>query len=238
MSETPSAGSAGTESAPAAETPAQSTPAAESELFPERIRTERLLLEPRTPAYVDATRVYEICSGDGMERLTRWLPWSPHDAPRTSESFLERGRAGWADGETAAYVIRLREGEPGGDPGEIVGFGGLDVDWDRRAGYLGVWLREPFWGRGYSGERADALFDLAFERLDLGVVGVAHLPENENAARAITEYVDRHGGRRDGRFRNRLTDVDSAVHDTIEYSVSQPEWREADGTGTAIEFHD
>ncbi|MEZ3143338.1 GNAT family N-acetyltransferase [Halobaculum sp. MBLA0143] len=203
-------------------------------MFPERIRTERLLLEPRTPAYVDATRVYEICSGDGMERLTRWLPWSPHDAPRTSESFLERGRAGWADGETAAYVIRLREGELGGDPGEIVGFGGLDVDWDRRAGYLGVWLREPFWGRGYSGERATALVELAFDRLDLGVVRVSHEPRNEQSGRAIEKYVDRLGGRRDGVERNVTAYDDGTVHDEVQYSISRAEWLSATDGGTSV----
>jgi RimJ/RimL family protein N-acetyltransferase len=117
-----------------------------SGLFPERIQTERLLLEPRTPAYVDTTRLYEICAGESVEQITQWLPWTPHDTPTTSLSFLERGRDGWADGETAAYVLRLREGEPGGEAGEIAGFGGLHIDWERRTGSLGVWLRKPFWG--------------------------------------------------------------------------------------------
>ena len=214
--------------------PAESSPAVESELFPERIQTERLRLEPRTPAFVDTDRVYEICSGDGMERLTRWLPWSPHDDPATSKSFLERGRDMWADGEAGAYVLRLREGEPGGDPGEIAGFGGLHVDWDRQAGFLGVWLREPFWGRGYSGERATALVELAFDRLDLGVVRVSHEPRNENSGRAIGKYVDRLGGRRDGVERNVTPYDDGTVHDEVHYSISQAEWLSATDGGTSV----
>lgn len=203
-------------------------------LFPEQIRTERLLLEPRTPEYVDATRVYEICGDDGIERVTRWLPWSRHEAPTTSAAFLERGRQGWADGAAAAYVLRLREGEPGEDPSEIAGFGGLHVDWDRQAGFLGVWLREPFWGRGYSGERATALVELAFDRLDLGIVQVSHEPDNENSERAISRYVERLGGRREGVERNCTPYDDGTVHDEVRYAISQAEWLAATDGGTSV----
>ena len=44
--------------------------------------------------------------------------------------------------------------------------------------------------------------------------------------------------RRAGRFRNRADFEDGSVRDTVEYSVSQSEWREADGARTAIEFRD
>lgn len=208
------------------------------DLFPETVLTDRLRLERLGPENPDPLTFYEHTRLDApdIEETTEYVSWSPNRTPQEGVEFLENAVESWEDRSGATYVVRPRECEEGA--GAFAGTTGIGVDWDRDRGEFGIWLRKPFWGRGYSGERADALFDLAFERLDLGVVGVAHLPENENAARAITEYVDRHGGRRDGRFRNRLTDVDSAVHDTIEYSVSQPEWREADGTGTAIEFHD
>jgi ribosomal-protein-alanine N-acetyltransferase len=46
----------------------------------------------------------------------------------------------------------------------------LSIDWDRRVGTLGTWLRKSYWGRGYSSERAAALIELVFEQLDLEII--------------------------------------------------------------------
>ena len=208
------------------------------DLFPETILTDRLRLERLGPENPDPLRYYEHTRLDApdIEETTEYVSWSPNRTPHAGVEFLRYAAESWEEREDATYLVRPREGEDGA--GAFAGTTGIGVDWDRDRGVLGIWLRKPFWGRGYSGERADALFELAFERLDLSVVAVSHLPDNENSERAITEYVDRHGGRRAGRFRNRLTDADGSVHDTIEYSVTQSEWRAADGAETVIEFHD
>ena len=207
-----------------------------SDLFPGTVLTDRLRLEQLGPGNPDPSTFYEHTreAAPDIEETTEYVSWSPNRTPAAGVEFLENAAESWAAGEGATYVVRPREGEPGA--GSFAGTTGLGLDWDRDRGELGIWLRKPFWGRAYSGERADALLALAFDRLDLELVGVSHLPENENSERAITKYVERHGGRRAGRFRNRLTDADGTVHDTIEYSVSQREWREADGAETAVEF--
>lgn len=195
-------------------------------MFPERIETERLQFEPRTPEHVDYLEVYEHCSaGEEMEEVTEYVPWNPHQHPKETREFLERGAEMRADGDAADYAIRPRDGEPGA--GEFAGFSGLRIEWDLRRGELGIWLRKRFWGRGYSGERAAALLDLAFDRLDLEVVRVTHHPDNENSRRAVQRYVERFGGRREGRIRNVIAYADGTVHDQIGYSISQPEWKEA-----------
>ncbi|MEF8779443.1 MAG: GNAT family N-acetyltransferase [Haloferacaceae archaeon] len=195
-------------------------------MFPGRIETERLRLVPRTPEYLDYLEVYEHCSADGgIEEVTQFLPWEPHDHPMETRKFLERGARLREEGEVADYAIRPREGEPGA--GEFAGFCGLEVEWDLRRGELGIWLRQRFWGRGYSGERAAALLELAFDRLDLEVVRVTHHPDNEKSRRAIRRYVDRFGGRKEGRLRNAIAHADGTVRDQIAYSIDRSEWREA-----------
>ena len=126
--------------------------------------------------------------------------------------------------EGTDYVIRPKEGEEGA--GEIAGFGGLTLDWDTDSAELGTWLRKPFWGRGYSGERALALAELAFEQLDLELVTVTHDVDNEQSARAIEKYIERMGGRREGTLRN-FHAGDPPV-DVVRYSVTQSEYRDAD----------
>lgn len=54
-------------------------------------------------------------------------------------------------------MIQPKEGEP--NAGEIAGSGGLILDWETKTGYPAIWLRKPFWSRGYSGERADAMIE-------------------------------------------------------------------------------
>ena len=197
-------------------------------MFPETIETDRLRLEARRPANVDLDACYRICSSDpGIDDVTEYVTWDPHEHKKETLEFLERGRDRFEDGEAAGYVIRPREGDDGA--GEIAGFGGFDVDWERRTATLGIWLRKRFWGRGYSGERAAALAEVAFAELDLDLVAVSHVPENERSQRAIEKYVDRLGGRREGLLRNRLTFADGSVHDEIRYTISQAEWREATG---------
>jgi RimJ/RimL family protein N-acetyltransferase len=195
-------------------------------MFPETIETDRLRLEPRRPENVDLDECYRICSSDpGIDEVTEHVAWDPHETKKETLEFLERGRERWEDDEAAVYVIRPRESEDGA--GEIAGFGGFTVDWEKRTAILGTWLRKRFWGRGYSGERAAALAEVAFADLDLDLVAVSHLPENEQSKRAIEKYVDRLGGRREGLLRNRITFADGSVHDEIRYSISQDEWREA-----------
>lgn len=195
-------------------------------MFPERIETDRLRLAPRWPERVDLDDCYRICSSDpGIDEVTEYVTWDPHETKKETLEFLERGRERWEDDEAAGYVIRPREGEDGA--GEIAGFGGLSVDWEKRTAVLGTWLRKRFWGRGYSGERAAALVEVAFADLDLDLVAVSHLPENEQSRRAIEKYVDRLGGRREGLLRNNITFADGSVHDEVRYSIAREEWRDA-----------
>lgn len=99
-------------------------------MFPERIETERLLFEPRTPENVDYLELYECCSdGHAIEEVTEHVTWEPHAHPRGSLEFLEGGVDGREEGTVADYVIRPRDGEPGA--GELAGFSGLRIEWDR-----------------------------------------------------------------------------------------------------------
>lgn len=209
-------------------------------LFPDTIETDRLRLERVGADGVDAgpLDLYEHWGEQApdIEATTEHVSWDPHPHPHSVAETLDRAVERAEDGDSAMFQIRPREGEP--KAGEMAGTAGLFLDWDQRLAVFGMWLRKPFWGRGYSGERADAMFELAFGRLDLDAVRVSHVPENRNSERAITKYVERHGGHREGRFRNRVSFEDGSVHDTVEYSVRQEEWADADGARTAVRLRD
>jgi RimJ/RimL family protein N-acetyltransferase len=197
-----------------------------SDLFPDRIETERLVLEPFTTENVDLLAYYRHVSRDNpnIEEITEHLSWDPHETPKESLEFLKSQEEARAEGEDATYVVRPKEGEDGA--GEFAGMAGLHPDWDRRTATLGTWLRKPFWGRGYSGERAAALMEVAFERLGLEVVTVTHEAGNEKSRRAIRKYVEAHGGQHEGLLRNGAPGSDGPV-DLHRYTVTREQWSEA-----------
>ncbi|MFB6119359.1 GNAT family N-acetyltransferase [Halosegnis sp.] len=196
-------------------------------MFPEVIETDRLRLE-RFDAAVDPTTFYAVAGAgqsDTVVAETEYVTWSPHAHLKESADVIEQFRDGWTDHETATYAVIPREGEEGA--GTLAGNTGLGIEWNHRRGLPGIWLRKPFWGRRYSGERAGALAALAFERLDLEVLAVDVLVGNEQSQRAVDRYIDRLGGRRTGRLRNQVTTADDTVHDVIRWSVTREEYREA-----------
>jgi RimJ/RimL family protein N-acetyltransferase len=196
-----------------------------SDLFPDRIETERLVLEPFTTENVDLLAYYRHVSRDNpnIEEITEHLSWDPHETPKESLEFLKSQEEARAEGEDATYVVRPKEGEDGA--GEFAGMAGLHPDWDRRTATLGTWLRKPFWGRGYSGERAAALMEVAFERLGLEVVTVTHEVGNEKSRRAIRKHVEAHGGQHEGLLRNGAPGSDGPV-DLHRYTVTREQWSE------------
>lgn len=191
-------------------------------LFPEVLETDRLRLERLCHDHVDVQEYYDVVgNADELDGVVDFMPWEPHDHPKETSDYLDRSEREWDDGEAGKWVIRPREGEDGA--GEIAGQTGLRTDWDRRLATPGIWLREQFWGRGYSGERAAALMHVTFEYLDLDAVSVTHTVGNEKSRRAIERYVERFGGRREGTLRYFVA-FDEGARDAVRYTVSREEY--------------
>lgn len=195
-----------------------------SDLFPERIETDRLVLEAMTSESVDTLELYEHVreGAPHVEEVTRYLTWGPHETPKATQEFLEFVTENRERGEGSEYLIRPKDGEDGA--GEIAGVTNVGVDWEKRSAELGIWLRKRFWGRGYSGERAAALFELAFDRLDLEVVVVTVQQGNEQSRRAVESYVEAHGGNHEGVLRNYHLDRDGEPVDVHRFSVTRKEY--------------
>ena len=194
-------------------------------MFPERIETERLHLERISHDSVDVFDLHHLYSdGEGTEEMFEYWDSSPHETVKETYDYVDEAERLWDDLEGAKYVLRPKDGEDGA--GDIAGTTGLYPDWEKRSASLGIILDNRFWGRGYAGERADAILDVAFDRLNLELVVAGHVDGNEKSRRAITKYVDRYGGTYEGHLRNwhRLPDTVGDVH---RYTISREEYVEA-----------
>ena len=194
-------------------------------LFPRVVRTERLRFERFRPALLDALdrealyRYY--AKEDGIEDATAMMTWEPHSHPRETVETMEM--LADVEGEAVYAVFPRDELDDDQDSGGVdasaldatafAGTAGVHPDWDRRLAGFGMWLRKPYWGRGYSGERADAFVPLVFDRLHLDAVAVETYPANEQSRAAIEKYVDRWGGQFQGTFRAlKAVDGPQSVH--------------------------
>ena len=191
-------------------------------MFPERIETDRLLLERRSSEHVDVFEYYDAFGFNSVDdAVFEHVPGGPFQTIKEAHDDLVESEERWDDGEVAAYVVRPLDGQDGA--GEIAGKTRLRCLWDRRTGQLGLILRKPFWGRGYSGERAATLIELAFDRLDLEVVTAGHNEGNERSKRAIEKYVDQFGGQYDGLLRNWVPMGDE-IDDLHRYTITREQW--------------
>jgi RimJ/RimL family protein N-acetyltransferase len=198
-------------------------------VFPDKIETERLRFVRLCRENVPTTRLYRhMRSGaPDMNEVSEYVMWDPHQTPKDTHDYLTDIEDQWDDRRQATYAIYLQsDEESGGATDDFAGTTNLHLDWERRSGELGIWLRRPFWGRGYSGERAAAMLELAFDRLDLELVGASHQVGNERSRRAIEKYVERFGGQHDGVLRN-FVPKDDEVRDLHRYTISREQYREA-----------
>lgn len=204
-------------------------------LFPETVETDRLRLRRLSADLLDPLSAYDVYAPTRSETIaaeTESLSFDPHRTPKATADFLADAAEKWESGEGAVYAV-LPDDDPDAYDGPAVegrpyaGTTGLHLEWDRQVGGFGIHLRKPFWGRGYSGERAAALLDLAFDVLDLEVVAIPVHVDNENSRRAVARYVDRVGGRRAGPFRHAAVHADGTVVDRVRFSVGRDEYSDA-----------
>jgi RimJ/RimL family protein N-acetyltransferase len=202
-------------------------------LFPRELRTERLRLRAATPETVDPLTLYRHCGRDapGVDDLTRYLTWAPHETPKETYDFLADCETAFAEGEAATYVI-----SPRGAPDELAGMTALRPDWEHDRAGMGLWLRPSHQGNGYAGERARALARVAFDRLDCNSLVVTVNVDNEPSLRAVRDYVDDLGGREEGRLRSFMRYEGGEVVDVVRFSVTRTEWAEATGAPPASEL--
>ncbi|WP_137286259.1 GNAT family N-acetyltransferase [Halorussus salinisoli] len=203
-------------------------------MFPDEIETERLRFVRLCRENVPTAELYQHMRAGAphMSEVSEYVMWDPHETPKDTHDYLTDVEDQWDDRGQATYAIFPQAGESSGETGEsdgqrkLAGTTNLHFDWERHSAELGIWLRKPFWGRGYSGERAAAMLELAFDRLDLELVGASHQDGNERSRRAIEKYVERFGGQHDGVLRN-FVPSDDEVRDLHRYTVSREQYREA-----------
>ena len=169
--------------------------------------TERLKL--RAPKRADSAALDEAIQ-ETLDELVLWLPWArPGHSLGDTRRYLRGARSARNRRQAFEFVI-----EDQGD-GRLLGMVSLHrIDWMRRSGGIGYWVRRSEWGRGIAPEATRAMLDVAFIECGLHRVEVLVAPENKPSQRV----VDKVGFVREGVARG-AEFVNGSHSDHIQYAL-------------------
>lgn len=121
-------------------------------MLPEKIETERLILERPVPAFALAEEVHRAVMVS-IENLHRWLPWARFDYSAEEEfTYIYHVHQKWQEKTGFAYFMR--------DKGTQAFLGIVDlvkIDEKNKIGEIGYWLSDAAVGKGYMTEAVKAL---------------------------------------------------------------------------------
>ena len=149
------------------------------------LETQRLRLRAFTLA--DAPHVQRIAGVAAVADPTLVIPHPYLDG--MAEAWIATHEERFVAGESVTFAITDQRDD------SLIGAIALD---SMKAGHqaeLGYWIGEPYWGRGYCTEAAEAVLRHAFS-LDLVRVHAAALTSNPASGRVLQKIGMRHEGRR------------------------------------------
>lgn len=119
------------------------------------LETDRLILEPVTPAHADA--LYEAVVASRKELLP-WMPWALDITPDGSRRQAEQSESDWREGSHYHFAVIERES------GMVLGVAGFNMT-GADAPELHYWIRTERTKRGLATEASRALIEWASQGL-------------------------------------------------------------------------
>ena len=155
-----------------------------TDLLPERIETDRLLL--RRPQRPDADAIFGAYCQD--PEVCRYMVWTPHARLADTQQFVEGCIKAWTGGDVWPYMLVRRTDD--------LVMGMIEA---RCAGHrlnIGYVLAKAHWGRGYGPEAVRAVTELALAQPGLFRVEATCDVDNLASARVLEKC----GFAREGRL--------------------------------------
>ena len=143
-----------------------------------RIKTRRLWL--RWPRHADGEAIVRLAGDKAVAEMTAAIP-HPYP-PDGATAFVFESRKANALGRALTLAVT-----PKRKPNQLIGMVGIHgPSEDEPAPFLGYWLGQPYWARGYMTEAAQAVVDAYFAYAD-GRELVASARADNPASRRVLE---------------------------------------------------
>lgn len=200
-------------------------------LYPERIETDRLVLERLCHDSVDPFEFYEFVTRDDWQgEATDHMPWFRLRRLDQVERFIDRAEQISADREGVRYLLRTND-----ETQSIVGTTAYKTEWETERATTDIVLATEFWGREYALERASVFVELTFEVYDLEAYYTTCAAGNEPSRRSIEKCIERYGGRHEGLLRQHSPRPNGDVTDQHRFSIVREEYEAATADRETLE---
>jgi aminoglycoside 6'-N-acetyltransferase len=176
------------------------------------LETNRLLLRPFRPD--DLAALYDLRT---RPDVLRYLYWPPATLEQTRTVIDQRLSMNALAVDNDCLVLAVEHRDTGRMVGEV------SLRWssvEHRQGELGVILHPDAQGRGFAGEAASALLELAFIRMELHRVTAQTNAHNAASIRALRKL----GMRQEGHLRQCIYFA-GEWHDELIFAILSHEWR-------------
>jgi len=139
------------------------------------IKTERLKL--RRPLLFDTDDLF-ICTSN--PNVVKYEGWRRHASPFETLNFVNNLMACYDEGFCYDFIIEEKA------TGRAIGAINLhDIDFTKNIGYIGYWLAEDTWGKGYGTEAAKAFVDFFMRKVGFDTIYALCHPKNEASYRLL-----------------------------------------------------
>lgn len=140
------------------------------------LETERLVIRPFCDT--DANAVQSLLQSREIAANTASIE---HPYPEGAAALWIATHAGcWARGESAVFAMVERHQRE-----QVRGAIGLEIHARDENAELGYWVGEPWWGRGYATEAAEAVLQFGFSVLGLRKIYAHHHAKNPASGRVM-----------------------------------------------------
>ncbi len=138
------------------------------------LETERLLLRPFD--INDGITLQKFAGNINIAKTTINIP-HPYENGM-AEAWIETHEKQWTEEDLINFAIVNKS------TNQLMGVVGL-VSRSEKAGGIGYWIGEPFWGKGYCTEATKSLIDFCFNRLNIERLEAEYLVSNPASGRVM-----------------------------------------------------
>jgi [ribosomal protein S5]-alanine N-acetyltransferase len=174
-----------------------------------KLTTPRLLLRPFELS--DASRVKKMAGHKAIADTTLNIPYPYEDG--MAEQWILTHESQSEAGELINFAVTLSHTQ------ELIGSIGLIINKRFNHAELGYWIGKKYWNNGYCTEAARAMFEFAFNQLDLNKVIANHISRNSSSGKVMRKI----GMKKEGLLKEHVIKWDK-YEDVVIYGILKEEW--------------
>ena len=172
----------------------------------ETLETTRLILRKQTME--DLYDYYERISSDG--EVSRYMLWEPHQDIGETLALFEKVQVQYEEGRYYRWVAELKDGD-----GVIGTVSLLRFDEEESSCSFAYMFGKEWWGQGYATEALEAVFQFAFEKMEIVKISADHFSSNGASGAVMRKLGMTHTGTVKAKYEKHGFPIDAECYELV-----------------------